>query len=116
MLTWVLSGVENPLQCFPQPAAPNAQVVDGVLEEERDECRCHDLARDAVESKVLLDAVGRNEAPRDGGECSGACGLEGGRAGGCVCEEGENCVLVRRRERKRSHDETRQHTLGERGR
>ena len=77
-LTFVLIGDENAPQCLRQLAAPNPRVVDGLLEEERDEARGHHVLPDPVERKVLLDAVGHNEAVRDGGECSGTVGGEGG--------------------------------------
>ena len=75
-LTFVLVSHENAPQCIGQVAAPSPLVVDGGLEEEWDEACGHDVVPDLVERKVLLDAVGRIEASRGGGECSGSVGRE----------------------------------------
>jgi hypothetical protein len=69
-LTFVFIGDENTSQCLRQLAAPSARVVDGGLEEEWNKAPGHDVLPDLVERNDLLDAVGRNEAVRDGGERS----------------------------------------------
>ena len=75
-LTFGLVGRENAPQRLCKVTAPSPCVVDGGLEEEWDEACGHDVLPDLVERKVLLDAVGRSEAMRGRGECSGSVGRE----------------------------------------
>ena len=77
-LTFVLVGAKYPPQCLRQAAAPGLRVDNDGLEEEWDEACGHDVLPDLVQRKVLLDAVGRNEATRGGGECGRSVGREGG--------------------------------------
>ena len=84
-LTFVLIGDQNSPQCLRQVTAPSSRVIDGGLEEEWDKARGHDVLPDLVQRKVLLDAVGRNEATRGGGKCSRSVGREVKRERERVC-------------------------------